>query len=63
MTKRDIIVVGASAGGVEALKELVARLPSDLPAAVFVTLHLFERRDTVLPESGDPTGTDLRCSA
>ena len=49
MVSRDRIVIGASAGGVAALRELVSRLPADLPAAVFVTLHLFERSEVTLP--------------
>jgi two-component system chemotaxis response regulator CheB len=36
----DLIVLGASAGGVEAISKLVAGLPPDLPAAVCVVVHL-----------------------
>jgi two-component system chemotaxis response regulator CheB len=39
MHTRDIIVVGASMGGVEALTALVRQLPAGLPAAVLVVQH------------------------
>jgi two-component system, chemotaxis family, protein-glutamate methylesterase/glutaminase len=39
MRGRDIIVVGTSAGGVEALRALVGGLPADFPGSVFVVMH------------------------
>ena len=49
MSGRDIVVIGASAGGVEALRTLIPRLPADLPAAVFVVLHIPPTAPAVLP--------------
>jgi two-component system chemotaxis response regulator CheB len=49
MPSHDIIVIGASAGGVQALTELIRELPADLPAAIFVVLHLGAGK-SALPE-------------
>jgi two-component system, chemotaxis family, protein-glutamate methylesterase/glutaminase len=46
---RDIVVIGASAGGTPALQRLLAALPRDLPAALFVVLHI-GREQTRLAE-------------
>jgi len=49
MDAHDIIVIGASAGGIEALREVVGSLPSDLPAALFVALHISPHKPSMLP--------------
>jgi two-component system chemotaxis response regulator CheB len=43
-----IIAIGSSAGGIEALLQLVAALPADLDAAVLIVQHLDPRHDSVL---------------
>jgi len=48
MTKRNIIVIGTSSGGVEALCDLTKRLPKELDASVFIVMHIGDQ--TMLPE-------------
>jgi two-component system, chemotaxis family, protein-glutamate methylesterase/glutaminase len=49
IVQREIVAVGASAGGVEALRELVANLPPELPAAVLVVMHVLPTGTSMLP--------------
>ena len=65
---RDVVVIGTSAGGVEALPRLLAQLPASLPASLFIVQHLSPthnpylveilKRDSPLPvswaEQGEP---------
>src|SRR4051812_41366944 len=46
----DIIAIGASAGGIEVLLQMVQQLPADLPASVFVVVHLTPNHPSLLPE-------------
>ena len=39
MARRDIIVVGASAGGLKAMQDLLRSLPNDLDAAILIAIH------------------------
>jgi two-component system chemotaxis response regulator CheB len=56
MQGRDIIVIGCSAGGVQALTEIVRGLPHDLPAAVFVVMHTSPSSPGILPQILDRAG-------
>src|ERR1051325_9011889 len=55
MPKRNTIVVGASAGGVEALTGLIKKLPKHLDATVFVVMHV--GAESILPEILNRCGT------
>ncbi len=50
MVKREIVAIGASAGGISALKSLTAALPADLPAIVVIVQHLAAQSPRLLPE-------------
>jgi two-component system chemotaxis response regulator CheB len=49
MQLRDIIVIGASAGGVSALKRLVASMPKDFDGSIFIVLHIPAYSESRLP--------------
>lgn len=46
----DVVAIGASAGGLKALMEVLSRLPADLPASVLVVQHLDPRHRSLLVE-------------
>ena len=50
MANRDLVAIGTSAGGVEALLYLVKRLPIEFPASVLVTIHMPGRARSSLDE-------------
>src|SRR5262249_35762162 len=56
MARHDVIVIGASSGGVEALSKLLGRLPADLPAAVFVVMHVRPDAPSYLPAGPNRAG-------
>jgi len=53
---RDIVVIGGSAGGIEALKRVVATLPSQFHASIAIVIHTAADSpgilDQILTQSG-----------
>ena len=50
MLNKDVIVIGTSAGGIEAMKALAGGLSPDLKAALLVVLHMGANGLGILPE-------------
>src|SRR3954470_913312 len=53
---RGVVAVGASAGGVEALREFATGLPANLPYAILVALPMPAHAPSVLPQIIDRSG-------
>lgn len=56
-TTHDLIVVGASAGGIDAFQNLLRELPADLPAAVLLVIHTSAHSPYLLPTIFNRVGT------
>lgn len=52
-----VVVIGASAGGLQALLTIVERLPNTLPACVLIAMHSSTNGEGVLPQILDRTGS------
>lgn len=56
MDNRDIIVIGGSSGATAPLKAILSGLPADVPAAVFVVLHIPARSIGILATVAQAAG-------
>src|SRR5690349_2666606 len=50
MLGHDIMVIGTSSGGVDALKRMVTSLPADLAASLFIVMHRPTHSPSLLAE-------------
>lgn len=46
---RDMVVLGGSAGSIEAISRVLEHLPRSLPATVFIVMHLYPRQRSHMP--------------
>lgn len=63
MEKRNIIVIGASAGGFETLKKIVKDLPPDLNASIFIVWHMSPDIRGILPDVLNKLNTIVAANA
>jgi two-component system chemotaxis response regulator CheB len=54
MTSRQAVVVGASAGAIEALMAILPGLPADFPAPILVVVHVPPDRRSLIPQVLQP---------
>jgi two-component system chemotaxis response regulator CheB len=57
MPGHDIIVMGASEGGLKALSKIVSALPADIDAALFIVQHLAANQPSILPQILEDVGS------
>src|SRR5438128_1721448 len=50
LSKQRIIVIGASAGGFEAIKKIIHNLPPEVDASIFIVWHMSAEVKGVLPQ-------------
>ena len=48
---RDIVVIGASRGGIEAIGRIVAALPPDLQSTLLIVLHISPTHANLFPDA------------
>ena len=49
MPNHDIMIIGTSAGGLEASIAIISQLPAEFPAALFVVMHMSPEERSLLP--------------
>jgi two-component system chemotaxis response regulator CheB len=57
MAARHLVVIGASAGGLDAVSNVVRSLPSNLPATVLIVIHTSPEGPALLPDILGRLGT------
>ena len=57
MAQHDLVVIGASAGGVEAMRKLAAALPAKLDAALFLVIHTLAEGPALMADILNYRGT------